>query len=56
MPNPGEEQFKTATTEQWADYNAAMAGLFAERDWHPVDSPERDAVVKMIMRLWEAEG
>ncbi len=41
---------------KWAAYNAAMAVLFAERDTHPVGSPERTAVTERILTLWWVEG
>ena len=50
------EQIKIATEAKWAAYNEKMVVLFAERDEHPMDSPERDAAVERIMALWVAEG
>jgi hypothetical protein len=50
------EQLKLAAEAKWASYNQRMAVLFAERDKHALDSPERDAAVEKIMALWVAEG
>jgi hypothetical protein len=50
------EHVKVATEDKWAAYNEKMEILFAERDLHPLESPERDAVVEKIMALWVAEG
>jgi hypothetical protein len=50
------EQAQLAAEAKWAAYNQKMATLFAQRDTHPMDSPERDAVVEKIMALWVAEG
>ena len=50
------EQIKLATEAKWAAYNEKMVALFAERDEHPMASPERDAAVERIMALWVAEG
>ncbi len=57
MGEPTEvEQVKTAADVKPAAYNIHMAELFAERDKHPVDSPERTAVVERIYTLWMNEG
>jgi hypothetical protein len=46
-----------ATAEQKiAAYHKKMAALFAKRDTHPVDSPERTAVAEKILTLWVEEG
>jgi hypothetical protein len=50
------EQIRIAGEAKWAAYNEKMVALFAERDQHPMDSPERDAAVEKIMALWVAEG
>jgi hypothetical protein len=50
------EQAETAAEQKLAAYNARMAALFAERDTHPVDSPERTEVAERILALWVAEG
>ena len=42
----------TATEKKWAAYNLQMVELFAERDSHPVDSPEHTAVAERILALW----
>ena len=56
MPESGDEQLRATLTEKLAAYNGAMAALFAERDNFPLDSPQRDAAVEKIMKLWVAEG
>ena len=56
MRKPTEvEHVKTAAEVKLAAYNSKMAALFAERDTHPVDTPERSAVVERIYALWAAE-
>jgi hypothetical protein len=50
------ELIKVAAEAKWAVYNEKMVVLFAERDEHPMASPERDAAVERIMALWVAEG
>ena len=57
MPEPNDtEQIRKATEQKWAAYNGAMQRLFAERDTHHLDSPERTASAEKILALWYAEG
>jgi hypothetical protein len=57
MPEEGQvEAIETAASQKWAAYNSRMADLFAERDRHPVNSPEREAAAKAVLALWVAEG
>lgn len=57
MPEPNyAEQSSNDTEQKWAGYNGAMRRLFAERDTHPIDSPERTAVAEKIRTLWVSEG
>ncbi len=42
--------------KNWAIYNSDMAALFSERNTHPVDSPEREAMAEKILALWVSEG
>ena len=57
MPEPNEiDEMSLPAERKWADYNQRMVALFAERNLHPVDSPERTAVAERILALWVAEG
>jgi hypothetical protein len=57
VPEPTEaERIKSPDEKRWAEYNARMADLFAERNKHPVQSAERSAVAERILALWAAEG
>ena len=57
MPEPTEaDQCMKPAETRWADYNAKMAELFAERDKYPVDSAEREVAAQAILNLWVAEG
>jgi hypothetical protein len=57
MPEPDySEQIKLAAEAKLADYNQRMATLFAERNTHPVSSPEWDAVAERIMSLWVSQS
>ena len=46
----------TAAEHKTARYNEKMAALFAERNKHDVDSPEREAAAQAILSLWVSEG
>lgn len=54
-PNEMDEESVSAD-RKWTGYNQRMAALFAERNLHPLDSPERTAVAERILALWVAEG
>ena len=57
MSEPNDtEQIRTATEQKWAAFNNAVQRLFAERNTHPMDSPERTASAEKILALWYAEG
>ena len=57
MPEPNAAELaKTAVEQKTAAYNRKMAGLFAERNKHAVNSPEREAAAEAILALWVAEG
>jgi len=57
LPEPNDtEQIKEATEQKWAAYNNAVQRLFAERNTHSMDSPERSASAEKILDLWYAEG
>ena len=57
MPDQNEsDRIKLAAEQKWVAYNSKMAALFAERDRHLVDSPERETAAKKILDLWVAEG
>jgi len=57
MPDENEtDKIRLAAEQKWAAYNSKMAALFMERDQHPVDSPEREAVAQRILELWASEG
>lgn len=47
---------ETAGDEKWTAYNGKMAVLFADRDTHPVNSPERHVAAERILALWVTEG
>jgi hypothetical protein len=53
---PEAEQIKSPDEKRWAEYNARMVELFAERDRHPLESTERTAVAERILALWASEG
>lgn len=55
-PTSATEQTETSAEQKWVTYNAKMADLFAERDKHPMESPERETTVEAILSLWVAEG
>jgi len=57
MSEPNDtDQIRKAAEQKWAGYNSAMRRLFAERNTHPMDSPERTASAEKILALWYAEG
>ncbi|MGA2850107.1 MAG: hypothetical protein ABSE46_14005 [Terracidiphilus sp.] len=57
MPEPIDAELaKTPAGQKTARYNVKMAGLFAERDKHAVDSLERQVCAEAILALWVEEG
>jgi hypothetical protein len=56
-PEPNAAELaNTAAELKTARYNEKMAALFTERNYHDVDSPEREAAAEAILALWVAEG